>query len=113
MDPRRIPKEDAESILQVAACKLWAEAAAHAWQENSPEAVARAADCLRAALSGIERWTDAVYESGVDPDAADEEFLLDPDRKLGMGSLRPSEVIDRALESGWVLEVKNEGAGGF
>jgi len=103
MDPRRISKGDAENILTVAAKKIWFEATEYAWHENSPPAAARAEECLQAALRGIEQWADSVYEFGVDPDVADAEFLSDPDRRLGLGCLRPSEVIDRALATGRVL----------
>jgi hypothetical protein len=102
MDPRTVTKEDARAILWIAAHKIWAELTEYAWHDGRPQAAARAEQCLEAALRGIEDWLDAVYEFGADPRSADEKFLSDSGRRFGLGFLKPSEVVERALEKSWV-----------
>jgi hypothetical protein len=49
------------------------------------------------ALEGIELWICRVYHCGFPPERADERFMEDANRRLGLDSQAPSEIIDREL----------------
>ena len=89
----------ARQTLTEVAYDVWREAVERARGRSNDNAARRltadAKRCLEAALRGIEKWLDAVYERGIQPEEADSDFLGSLDACRGLDYLTPGDLIPR------------------
>jgi len=105
MNPGEVSKNRAGVVLA-------AEAYATFWQriddarakfglERISGIAANAQQCLEAALAGIEKWLDAVYNQGKSPEEADfEHFIGYQERARGLGYQVPSQILSQEASQG-------------
>jgi len=105
MNPKAVNKERARVVLAGEAYATFYDCIYHASAKFGLERIsgiaANAQQCLEAALAGIEKWLDAVYNLGKSPEEADfEHFIGYQERARGLGYRVPSQILSQEASQG-------------